>query len=287
MTDFGGAVKKTREYEFAILGIPFDEKSSFLKGAAKGPRAIREASSEEAINAWTESGIDLEEETTIADLGDIDVSGSFKEVFSRIEKKIREILDTNAFPIILGGDHSISYPSVKAFSWKYRNLDILLFDAHPDLYKELYGDRYSHACPFARIMEEGLAGNLTQVGIRAAIGQQKELAERHGVRMIEMKDLKEEIVLNFSNPLYISFDMDALDPAFAPGVSHHEPGGLSTRQVIGMIHSLNAQIVGLDVVEVNPDRDRSGITASAAVKVIMEILGRAVLLKRTDRKEES
>jgi arginase len=287
MANFGGAVKQTRDYEFAILGIPFDEKSSFLKGAAKGPQAIREASTDKAINAWTESGINLEEETVIADLGDINVLGSFEEVFSRIEKRVRGILEKAAVPIILGGDHSISYPSVKAFSGKYENLDILHFDAHPDLYGELYGDRYSHACPFARIMENGFAENLVQVGIRATTGEHREMAKKYKVRMIEMKDIKEEIVLNFSNPLYISVDIDALDPAFAPGVSHHEPGGLSTREVINMIHSLSAQVVGLDVVEVNPDRDGSGITASAAVKIIMEILGRTVLLKRIDRKVES
>jgi len=284
MTNFGGAVKRTRNYEFAILGIPFDEKSSYLKGAAKGPQAIREASTDKAINAWTESGINLEEETVIADLGDINVLGSFEEVFSRIEKRVRGILEKAAVPIILGGDHSISYPSVKAFSGKYENLDILHFDAHPDLYGELYGDRYSHACPFARIMENGFAENLVQVGIRATTGEHREMAKKYKVRMIEMKDIKEEIVLNFSNPLYISVDIDALDPAFAPGVSHHEPGGLSTREVINMIHSLSAQVVGLDVVEVNPDRDGSGITASAAVKIIMETLGRIVLLKRTGRK---
>jgi arginase len=287
MTNFGGAVKKTRDYEFAILGIPFDEKSSFLKGAAKGPKAIREASTEEAINAWTESGIDLEKETLIADLGDLNVSGSPEAIFSRIEKRVRRILEKGAVPILLGGDHSISYPSVKGFSWKYKNLDVLHFDAHPDLYEELYGDRYSHACPFARIMEEGFAETLVQVGIRAATGQHREMAKKYRIRMIEMKDIKEEIVLDFSNPLYISFDIDALDPAFAPGVSHQEPGGLSTRQVINMIHSLNAQVVGLDVVEVNPDRDSSGITASAAVKIIMEILGQTVLLKKTGQKVES
>jgi arginase len=284
MTNFGGAVKRTRNYEFAILGIPFDEKSSYLKGAAKGPQAIREASTDKAINAWTESGINLEGETVISDLGDINVSGSFEEVFSRIEKRVGGILEKGAVPIILGGDHSISYPSVKAFSEKYVNLDLLHFDAHPDLYEELYGDRYSHACPFARIMEKGLAENLVQVGIRATTGEHRKLAKKYKVRMIEMKDVKEEIVLNFSNPLYISVDIDALDPAFAPGVSHQEPGGLSTRQVLSMIHSLDAQVVGLDVVEVNPDRDSSGITASAAVKIIMETLGRIVLLKRTGRK---
>jgi len=176
---------------------------------------------------------------------------------------------------------------VKAFARKFKPLDILHFDAHPDLYEEMHGDRYSHACPFARIMEEGLAQNLVQVGIRAATGQQRAKASEHGVRMIEMKDFEDSLSLEFSNPLYVSFDMDALDPAFAPGVSHHEAGGLSTRQAIDILHALDARIVGLDVVEVNPERDASGITAAAAVKIIKEVAGRIAILNRPRSKEES
>ena len=280
MTDFGGAIKASQEYDVALLGIPFDEKSCYLRGAAKGPLAVRAASTSKAINPWTELGVNLEEETVLADLGDVDVSGNYEQVFSRVEKKVSEILDRNAVPVVLGGDHSISYPVVKAFARKYKPLDILHFDSHPDLYDELYGDRFSHACPFARIMEEGLAQNLVQVGIRAATGEHREKAARYAIRMVEMKDIGEALSLKFSNPLYISFDMDALDPAFAPGVSHHEPGGLSTRQAIDILHSLAADIVGMDVVEVNPERDVSGITAAAAVKIIMEVVGKIVLQKK-------
>ncbi len=226
----------------------------------------------------------------MTDLGDIDVSGDFFDVFSRVEENILEILEKKAVPVVLGGDHSISYPVVKAFARKFKPLDILHFDAHPDLYEELYGDRYSHACPFARIMEEGLAQNLVQIGIRAATGEQRAKALKHMVRMIEMKDISENfssLSLEFSNPLYISFDMDALDPAFAPGVAHHEAGGLSTRQAISIFHALNARVVGLDVVEVNPERDASGITAAAAVKIIKEVMGKIIILNRSKPKEES
>lgn len=275
MTDFGGALKQSREYHIAILGIPFDEKSSYLRGAAKGPEAIRAASTGKALNSWTEQGVNLEE-AVMVDLGDIDVSGDVLEVFSRIERNILKILEKKAVPIILGGDHSISYPVVKAFFKKFQHLDILHFDAHPDLYEEWKGDRLSHACPFARIIEEGLAQNLVQMGIRAATGEHRAKAIKSGVRTVEMKDIKDNLSLQFSNPLYISFDMDALDPAFAPGVSHYEPGGLSTRQVINMLHSLKAEIVGLDVVELNPYRDQSGMTASAAVKIIKEVAGKMI-----------
>ena len=285
MTDFGGSIKKSQKYEIAIFGIPYDEKSCYMRGPAKGPQAIRASSTSKAINPWTELGVNLEQDTVLTDLGDVDVSGDYTELSSRIEKIVVEILDKNAIPIVLGGDHSISFPVVKAFSRRFKSLDILHFDAHPDLYEELHGDRYSHACPFARIMEEGLAQNLVQVGIRAATGQQREKASQYGVRMIEMKDIEKTLSLKFSNPLYISFDMDALDPAYAPGVSHQESGGLSSRQAIDILHGLEAKIVGLDVVEVNPERDNSGITASAAVKIVKEVASMIVIQRRQDSKE--
>jgi agmatinase len=204
--------------------------------------------------------------------------------FHGIETAVAAILKKKAGPIILGGDHSITYPIMKAMAKAYRRLDILHFDAHPDLYEDLYGDRLSHACPFARIMEDGLAESLVQIGVRAATANQRANARRLGVRMVEMKDFRDGLTLSFKNPLYISFDLDSLDPAFAPGVSHQEAGGLTTRQTIDLIHRLKARIVGLDVVELNPLRDPSGITASAAVKIIKEVAGvminKACLSKR-------
>jgi arginase len=277
MTDFGGALKQSQDYNIAIIGIPFDEKSCYLRGASKGPQAIRAASTGKAINAWTELGRNLEVDGVLVDLGDVDATGNFEQVFSRIERSILEILEKKAAPVVLGGDHSISYPVVKAFAKKFKPLDILHFDAHPDLYEELYGDRFSHACPFARIMEQGLAENLVQVGIRAATAEHRAKVREHGIRMIEMKDIHDNLSLEFSNPLYISFDLDSLDPAFAPGVSHHEPGGLSTRQALAILQSLKARIVGLDVVELNPERDVSGITAAAAVKLIKEVAGKIIV----------
>jgi len=280
MTDFGGALKKSEIFEFALLGVPFDEKSCFLRGAAAGPQAIRLASTGKALNPFTERGIDLESETTMVDLGDVDTSGDVDKTFARIEEAVIGILEKKAVPVILGGDHSITFPIIKAFSRFFPELDLLHFDAHPDLYPELYGDRLSHACPFARIMEAGLVRRLVQVGIRAATSEQREMASKFGVTMIEMKDLETPLQLEFSHPLYISFDLDSLDPAFAPGVAHHEPGGLSTRQVIDIIHSLRAEIVGLDVVELNPARDPSGITAAAAVKIIKEVAGQIVFIRK-------
>jgi arginase len=287
MTDFGGAIKQSQDYNIAIIGIPFDEKSCYLRGASKGPQAIRAASTGKAINAWTELGRNLEVDGVLVDLGDVEATGNFEQVFSRIERSILEILEKKAVPVVLGGDHSISYPVVKAFARKFKPLDILHFDAHPDLYEELYGDRFSHACPFARIMEQGLAENLVQVGIRAATAEHRAKVREYGIRMIEMKDINDNLSLEFSNPLYISFDLDSLDPAFAPGVSHHEPGGLSTRQALGILQTLKARIVGLDVVELNPERDVSGITAAAAVKLIKEVAGKIMVGNSPKSKDES
>ena len=276
MTDFGGAIKQSAKFDLAIIGVPFDEKSSYLRGAALGPQAIRAASTGKAHNPWTESGVNLEEDAIVVDLGDVDVSGDVDKTFMRTEKAVAGILDKKAIPIVLGGDHSITYWSVRAVAKKFKNLDILHFDAHPDLYENLYQDRLSHACPFARILEDGLVKNLVQVGIRAATEEHRATARRNKVRMIEMKNFRDGLILEFKNPLYVSFDLDALDPAFAPGVSHQVAGGLSTRQAINLIHTLKAPIIGFDVVELNAARDPSGITASAGFKIVMELAGMAI-----------
>jgi arginase family enzyme len=154
----------------------------------------------------------------------------------------------------------------------------LHLDAHPDLYDELEGNRYSHACPFARIMEEDLVVRLVQVGIRTMNPHQRAQAERFGVEVIEMRDWPPGPVFDFDGPVYLSLDLDVLDPAFAPGTSHHEPGGLSTREVLGLVQNLRAPIVGADIVELNPVRDPVGITAMAAAKLMKEVL--ALMLGR-------
>jgi arginase len=279
MSDFGGAAKPLSEnpdYKIAILGVPFDEKSSYLRGAARGPAAVRAVSTGKCYCGYTELGVNLEEDTVLVDLGDVDTSGDPDKSFALTEKAVAGILGKGAAPIVIGGDHSITYPVLKAFARAFKPLDVLHFDAHPDLYEDLYGDRLSHACPFARVLEDGLVASVVQVGVRAITAAHRAKALKNGVRMVEMKDIQDPLHLRFANPVYISFDMDALDPAFAPGVSHHEPGGLSTRQALQVIQSLKGRIVGLDIVELNPSRDPAAITASAAFKIIKETAGRIV-----------
>ncbi|MFB0508458.1 MAG: agmatinase [Thermodesulfobacteriota bacterium] len=275
MGDITNLREKTMGDKVAIIGLPYDEKSSFLKGPSEAPQKIRAAMNSPSWNLWTEMGLNLGEKSIFSDFGDVDCT-SGGDPFSLIEEAVSLILKKDFHPIVLGGDHSITYPVIRAFGKRFNDLNILLFDAHPDLYAELDGDRYSHACPFARIMEEKLITRLVQVGIRTMNDHQRSQAEKFGVEVIEMRQLDDTLMLTFDFPLYISFDMDVLDPAFAPGVSHHEPGGLSTRQVINIIHSLNAKVVGADIVELNPGRDPLGITAMTAAKIVKEIAGACI-----------
>jgi agmatinase len=241
-----------------------------MKGAAEAPQQIRAAFRSEASNLWSESGIDLGAEGLFFDAGDVGpVAGT--EMFSLIEDSIQTLLSDGLAPISLGGDHSVTYPIVKAFNKRFGPLDILHFDAHPDLYDEFQGNRYSHASPFARIMEEGLAKRLVQVGIRTINRHQREQAERFNVEIIEARNLRRDLVLEFNLPVYISFDIDALDPAFAPGVSHREPAGLSTRQALDVLQNVKGQVAGADIVEFNPRMDPIQITGTVCAKLLKEI----------------
>jgi agmatinase len=222
------------------------------------------------MNLCSERGIDLSVAPRYHDLGDLGLlSGATP--FEQIEKAIADLLERKAHVLSLGGDHSITYPILKAYEKKYTKLTILHLDAHPDLYDEFEGNRFSNACPFARIMEENLVARLVQIGIRTMNPHQRAQADRFGVEVFDMRKWQRDIRLPFENPIYLSLDMDVLDPAFGPGVSHHEPGGLSTRDVLQIIQGIRSPIVGADIVEFNPKRDPSGITAMAAAKFLKEI----------------
>ncbi len=262
-------IDKLSANDIALIGIPFDENSSFLQGPAKAPELIIESLESDSANFFTEDLSDLNEHARVKWCG----NASLKNYFG-IRSPIREVLALDAIPFSLGGDHSMTYPIMQAMAEKHPDLHIIQFDAHGDLYDELGGNKHSHACPFARIMENGLAKDLTQIGIRTMTRHQKEQADRFGVNVIEMKDWSSEINMKFDGPVYVTFDMDVLDPAFAPGVSHHEPGGLSTREAINMIQKLDANIVGCDVVEYNPDRDINGVTGMVTAKIVKELLAK-------------
>ncbi|MCO5724720.1 agmatinase [Robiginitalea marina] len=250
-----------------IRGICYDAKSSFLRGPARGPAGIRAALHSGSMNGFPEDLTDLGD-LVARDAGDFQV-----EEYLQIEALTLQHLQEGQKLFTLGGDHSITYPIVKALGSKYPRLDILHIDAHPDLYDQYEGDPYSHACPFARIMEEGLADRLVQVGIRTLNPHQRDQALKFGVESYPMHALDQLGPLTFSNPVYISLDMDALDPAFAPGVSHREPGGMTTRQVISLLQGLRGEVVGADLVEYNPLQDLGDTTAFVGAKLMKELLG--------------
>ncbi len=273
MIAFEQKTTSLREGEVAIIGVPLDENSSFLRGAALAPPLIREALRSRSSNMSTELGIDLGTEKGWTDLGDLELPAG-QEALEKIDVSISSILARGGRPLTLGGDHSITYPILKAFGRNYRPLTILQIDAHPDTYDEYEGNRYSHACPFARIMEEGLATRLVQVGVRSLTPCQRQQNERFGITAIEMKDWPSERIPELEEPVYLSLDLDGVDPAFAPGVSHREPGGLTTRDVLRIIHALPPHLVGADIVEFNPSRDTVGVTAMVAAKFCKELIGR-------------
>jgi agmatinase len=257
-----------------LLGVPFDANSSFMRGAAEAPPLIREALRSPASNSWAETGIDVGVPGAFEDEGDLKLSN--EHAFADIERAVADVLARKRRPLVLGGDHSITYPIVKAFANVFTNLTIIHFDAHPDLYDELGGNRYSHACPFARIMEDKLAKRLIQVGIHTMNGHQRDQALRFGVEVFELRKLPAFEELKTWCPVYVSFDIDVLDPAFAPGVSHREPGGISVRDAIRHLHSITGTIVGADLVEYNPRRDVSSLTATVAGKILKELLGKMI-----------
>lgn len=260
----------------ALLGIPFDANSSYLRGAAEAPPLIRAALHSDSSNSWSETGVNLGEPGVFTDAGDLQLPEDIG-AFELVDRAVAALLDKGHRPICLGGDHSVAYPILRAVGTRYPNLTIVQFDAHPDLYDEFQGNRFSHACPFARIMEERLAKKLTQIGIRTMVPHQREQAERFGVEVLEMHRLPALHALKLAGPVYISFDLDVLDPAFAPGISHREPGGMSVREAITHLHAITGNIVGADIVEYNPRQDISRLTAMVAGRILKEIMGKMIL----------
>ncbi len=256
-----------------VLGVPWDEKSSFMRGCGDAPTKIWDAFNCDSANRFTENGIKLGRDRNFCYSGTIDLA-SGSRVIEEIETCASKLAMDGVFPIFLGGDHAITYPLVKGISQKYPDLNILHFDAHPDLYDKINGDSYSHGCPFARIMENGLAKRLVSVGIRTMTSHQKEQAARFGVEIVDMVHFDPAMVLAFDGPVYLSLDLDVIDPAFAPGISHHEPGGMTTRELIRLIQNFRGELVAADIVEYNPYRDVQNVTAMVAAKLMKEIAAR-------------
>ncbi|QUD88949.1 agmatinase family protein [Phenylobacterium montanum] len=257
----------------ALLGVPNDENSSFVRGPAEAPPLIRRELFSDCYSLWSETGVDLE--NRFRDLGDVAFADDV-DPWIAIETAVDEGLAAGDPLIALGGDHAITHPILKAVRRRHPRLAILHIDAHADIYHAYQDNPRSHASPFARIMEEGLADRLIQVGLRTICDEHRAQFERFGVEVVEARHWKDGLKFAFDTPVYVSLDIDGIDPAFAPGVSHREPGGPSVRQVMDLIQAIDQPIVAADVVEYNPRCDLGGQTATVAAKLVKEIAGMMV-----------
>jgi arginase len=258
--------------EIYLIGLPTDSNSSFERGAAGGPAAIRAALFSDRGNMSCENGSEIGVDIHLHDRGDlalsdIDVSAD-DEI---IRSTIGSVAASGGVPIMLGGDHSVTYPIIAALAAHHGPVHILHFDAHPDLYDDFEGNPRSHASPFARIMEAELAASLTQVGIRTLTSHCRDQANRFDVNIIPMAGFAADKVQQITGPLYISIDLDGIDPSEAPGVAHPEPGGLTVRELLSILNHQTAQIIGADIVELNPARDVNDVTAILAAKLVREL----------------
>ncbi|OQR91793.1 arginase [Achlya hypogyna] len=277
----------------ALFGVPIDSNSSFLRGPADAPDAIRHAFLSDSANGTSELGVDVGMlvKTHLVDLGNVSPSFDLVTTVAAAAAARHKLL-------VLGGDHSITFPVVRGLRSALlaageSRLNILHLDAHSDMYADdvLGGDNaLSHASPFARILEHGLCMRLVQVGIRTQTAHLWAQADKYNVEVHDMVALARQGLptLKFDGPLYISIDLDVLDPAFAPGVSHYEPGGMTTRDVLTLLQSVEGPIVGADIVELNVARDigaghaavtgqtSPGMTAMVAAKFAKELLARMV-----------
>lgn len=262
-------------FQIHLIGLPTDQNSSFERGAAAAPAAIRNALFSDRGNLSTECGLEIGTDIALIDRGDVpllDVDTAADD--ARIIKAVVEAMDAGAVPLLLGGDHSVTVPVVAALANLHGPLNILHFDAHPDIYADFEGNPRSHASPFARILESGHAKRIVQVGIRTLNRHCREQAERYKVEIVPMLNFSPDHVPELEGPLYISFDLDGLDPSEAPGVAHPEPGGLTVREVLSILARQNAPIVGADVVELNPGRDVNDVSAIVAAKLVRELAAR-------------
>jgi len=282
--------------DVGILGVPYDSSTSYRGGTRFGPRAIREQS----LLLWGYNNA-LQaapfRELKVVDVGDADiVPVDIVATHRCIQAAAAQVLDAGATLITLGGDHSITLPLLREHARVHGPLAVVHFDAHPDTWDSEYpGHRYSHGTPFVRAIEEDLIQRdaYVQLGIRGPTGGPQDYADalRLGVRMITldefrtrtMQDVLAEVrSLVGSRPLYVTLDIDCVDPAFAPGTGTPEVGGLTSYEILQLVRGLRGlSCVGFDLVEVSPPYDHAGITSILAANLAFEFLSLLALARRT------
>jgi agmatinase len=272
--------------DVALLGVPYDGGTSYRTGARFGPRAIREQSS--LIRTWNPVlKVHPFQRLRVADCGDVDVVPiSIERTFAQVEKAVDAVTAAGAMPLIAGGDHSITLPILRSLARRHGPLSLIHFDAHPDTWDQYFGSKFFHGTPFRRAVEERLLDprRMIQVGIRGPVYGPEDFAfqDEHGIEIIRVEAVKEQGLAWVAErlgrlrggPLYCSFDIDAVDPAYAPGTGTPEVGGLTSYEAVTLVRALaGMNLVGADVVEVSPLYDGPGqVTALLAANLMFELV---------------
>ncbi len=256
----------------ALLGFAWDRNSSYARGAALAPRLVEALLASDASSPYALDGTNALQAITAREFPDLACDAAAAR--ERIRSCVAQHLAQGHKVVSLGGDHSVTFPILLAVAAQHGPVNVLHVDAHTDMYDEFEGDRYSHASPFARALEAGCIRRLVQVGIRGASHAQFARARQHGVMILGAEQLAQVPADFLAQPLYLSIDLDGLDPAFAPGVSHPEPGGLTTREVLGLIQRVSGPVIAADVVELNPERDIQFLTAGIAARLVKELVAK-------------
>jgi len=265
--------------QLVFVGLPDDSQSSYRRGCARAPARLRAAYDGNCYNACSESGVDLTEAVT--DLGDLPPQASWAATARGFREFAEKIFRAGKIPFFAGGDHAVTVPVVEALSGLGQPVYIVQLDAHPDLYPDYAGSRDSHACTATRLLEMEHVASVTQLGIRTLNPIQAQQAERFGerLRMFHARELPGPFPPLAHIPrgarVYVTVDLDAFDPAYAPGVAHPVPGGFRPRQALDFLQLVGWELVGMDAVEVNPELDLNDRTAILAARLLHEGMGRA------------
>jgi agmatinase len=279
-------ITQPEELEVAIIGVPFDGGTTYRPGPRFGPRHVRMQSA--IIRPWNPVlKVNPFARYRIADFGDLSVNPlSIEDTFRRIECGLAPILDASARTVCVGGDHSISLPILRAVAKKHGGpVCLIQFDAHNDLWDEYFGSKYSHGTPFRRAFEEGLLqdGGVLQVGLRGQVYGEDDFdfAREHKLRMVTaeefhakgMAPVLRHLKAFRGKPVYVTLDIDCVDPAFAPGTGTPQVGGFTSAQIIELVRALRGlEIIGCDLVEVSPPFDNGELTSLLAANLLFELV---------------